>query len=108
MLVVKDKNGGFKVDRMVELDYDQSDRITLKNLLEAYDSQVKEFYRCLDMIGNDRYNEDFVERCIEEANDMMFYLASVIEYFSTPDANYCAQIRANYEAKRKIASLNCL
>lgn len=106
MLAVNDKSGGFNIDRMIKLDYDQADRITLKNLLDAYDSQVKEFYRCLDMISDDRYDEDFVEKCLEEANDIMSHLERVIEYYSVPDTNYCEQIRADYEAKRKMSRMN--
>lgn len=107
MLVV-DKNGGFDLDSSVNLDYDQWDRLTLKNLLSSYDSQVKEFYRCLDMLGDDHRDQDWVENMLEEANDIMTHLERVIEYYSVPDANYCKQIRDNYHANRRIAKMGVL
>lgn len=107
-MLVADKNGGFNVDTMVELDYDQWDKITLKNLLNAYEMQLSEFYDYLGKVGNKRYDEDWVETMLEEANDTMIHLERVIEYYSTPDANYCDQIRDHYSAKRKIAKMNSL
>lgn len=104
-MLVADKNGGFNVNTTVELDYEQWDKITLKNLLNAYEMQLSEFYDYLGKVGNNRYDEDWVETMLEEANDMMIHLERVIEYYSVPDANYCDQIRDRYYAKRRIAKM---
>lgn len=104
-MLVADKNGGFEINTKVELDYEQWDQITLKNLLNAYEMQLFEFYRYLNMVGNDRYDDGWVETMLEEANEMMKHLEYVIDYYSVPDANYCDQIRDRYAAKRRIAKM---
>ena len=104
-MLVADKNSKFEIDTKIELDYDQWDKITLKNLLNAYEMQLSEFYSYLEKVGNSRYDEDWLESMLEEANDMMDHLERVIQYYSTPDANYCDQIRDNYAAKRRIGKM---
>lgn len=104
-MLVADKNGKFDINTTIELDYEQWDKITLKNLLNAYEMQLSEFYDYLAKVGNKRYDEDFIERCLEDCNDIMAHLERVIDYYSTPDANYCDQIRDHYVAKRRIAKM---